>query len=158
MALLPTDPTKAVLAATAATDSTINQDVHLIDLALGKRIASASAFGDGKAIVASVAVAPDGKFALLADNGLNAGSRLAAVAVSPSALTAAGSLLTTPYPDGVAISPYDNSAFVLNDDSTDQIHLLSYTQRPLSRSPASSSTSSASRRSRPPSRSSTEAH
>jgi hypothetical protein len=127
MALLPTDPTKGVLAATAATDSTAGQDVHLVDLAKGTRIASASAFGDGNAIVSAVAVAPDGKFAILADNNTVAGgSRLASVAISPT-LAAAGGLLATPFPDGLAISPYGNAGIVLNDDSTDQIHLLSYT-------------------------------
>ncbi len=125
MALLPGDPTKAVLGATAAFDSAVNQDVHLVDLAAQTRIASASVFLDGMASVASLAVAPDGKFAILADNSFSAGSRIAAVAITPS-FVPAGGILATPFPDGVAVSPYDDSAIVLNDDSTDQIHVLTY--------------------------------
>ena len=127
MALVPTDPTKAVLAATAAFGSAAGKDVHLIDLAAKKLLGSSTAFADGNAIVAALDVTPDGKFALLADNGFSAGSRLAQVAVSATTVTAVGSLLSTPFPDGVAISPYDNVGIVLNDDSTDQIHVLSYT-------------------------------
>ena len=123
MALVPSDPTKAVLAAAAAYDSPDGSDGHLIDLAARKRIGSTSTFGDTNAIASSVAVTLDGKYAVIADNGINAGSRMAVLSLSPVSPI---SILQTPFPDGVAISPYGNAGIVLNDDSTDQIHVLKY--------------------------------
>lgn len=124
MALLPSDPTKALLSAKAAFASAPNTDVHLIDLAARKVIASISPFGDLKAIPSSLAIMPDGKNALVADDGLNVGERIAVVRLSP-ALAPLG-LLQTPFPSTVLASPFGNSAIVLNGDSSDAIHVLSY--------------------------------
>lgn len=126
MALLPLDGTRAVLAAMAAGTSAAKEDVHLLDLVRGVRLGSVSAFGDGEAIVSSVIVAPDGQYALVADNGISVGSRLAAVRISAATLQAVPALLATPFPDGIAVSPYDNAALVLNDDTSDSIQVLAY--------------------------------
>ena len=127
MALVPTAPTEALLAAGAAFGSPATADTDLVDLASLSLIGSTEAFGGdaGSALPSSVAVAPDGKYALVADNGITAGSRLAVVGISAPHLTAVG-VLATPSPTAVVISPFDNAALVLNDDSTDQIHVLTY--------------------------------
>jgi DNA-binding beta-propeller fold protein YncE len=124
MALLPTDPTKALLSSIQAFTSPLTTDLHLIDLAANKELASVSAFGDLKAIVSSIAIMPDGKHALVTDDGLNVGDRVAVVRLG--ATLSALSLLQTPFPSGAVASPFGNAAFVLNGDSSDQIHVLSY--------------------------------
>ncbi|MDB4941970.1 MAG: hypothetical protein JWP97_1504 [Labilithrix sp.] len=126
LAFLPGDPAKAVLAARAAFTSPAGTDVHLVDLAAGKTLGSVAAFGDDKAIVSSLVVMPGGKHALVADDGLSAGSRLAVVALDGSALTAVPPLLVTDYPAALIASPFGNAALVLNGDAADAIHLLSY--------------------------------
>ncbi len=122
MALLPTDPTKGVLAATAAFDSATGLDLHVVDLFARTRVSSVAAFPDTDAIVSDLVVTPDGKYALVADDGMLAGSRIAVVQLGATP-TSVG-LLTTPYPAAMVMSPWGNSALVLNDDSTDQIHVL----------------------------------
>jgi DNA-binding beta-propeller fold protein YncE len=124
MTLLPGDPTKALLAARKAFQSSANTDVHLVDLAAHSLIGSAAAFGDMDAIVSSIAIMPDGKYALVADDGVTVGSRVAVMSLVPG--VAPVSILPTPYPAAVVASPFGNAAIVLNDDSTDEIHVLSY--------------------------------
>lgn len=124
MTLLPGDPTKALLAATKAFQSPANTDVHLVDLNAHSLIGSAAGFGDMDAIVSSIAIMPDGKHALVADNGVVTGSRMAVMRLTPG--VAPLSILQTPYPAAVVASPFGNAAIVLNDDSTDEIHVLSY--------------------------------
>lgn len=123
MALLPTDPSKALLSAKQAFSSPANTDVHLVDLAARKLLGSVAAFGDLKAIVSSIAIMGDGKNALVADPGINTGDRVAVVGLGPT-LTAVG-ILQTPFPSVVG-SPFGNAAIVLNGDATNQIHVLSY--------------------------------
>jgi hypothetical protein len=118
LALLPATPTKGVLVQ--------GTKLALIDLsgaapALG---ASAAPFPDGDAIPSSVAVTPDGKYALVSDDGAIAGNRIGVVSLG--ATPAPVSVLSTPFPAAVVASPYANAAIVLNDDSTDQIHVISY--------------------------------
>jgi DNA-binding beta-propeller fold protein YncE len=124
MALLPGAPTTAVLAARKAFDSAASKDVHVVDLAGRSLVASAAPFGDQDAIPSSVAITQDGKYALVADDGVIVGNRVAVVALG--AQLAPVSLLSTPYPAMVVMSPFGNAAIVLNDDSTDQIHILKY--------------------------------
>ena len=125
MALLPTDPTKALLASKGAFSSAAGTDVHLIDLVANKEIASVTAFADGKSIASSVAIMPDGQNALVADDGAEAGSRIAVVHLGAATVTALG-LLSTPFPSAVVASPFGNAAIALNGDATNQIHVLSY--------------------------------
>jgi DNA-binding beta-propeller fold protein YncE len=117
MALFPGDPTKGVVAS--------DEKVHLVDLAAKKDITTFTAFGDTEALPSSIAVTPDGKFALVADDSYTAGNRIAAVNLTAPPGDAGGPL-DTPAPAAVAISPFGNAAIVLNDDSNDMIHVLSY--------------------------------
>ncbi|HEY7955929.1 MAG TPA: hypothetical protein VII38_11585 [Polyangia bacterium] len=116
---------QAVLAAGAALDSPAMTDTHLLELASGPpaRVASGNAFGDGMAIVSSVAIPPDGKFAILSDNGLAAGNRLAVIALPQ--MTPVG-LLSTPNPAEVVASPFGNAALLLNSDGMDALRVLAY--------------------------------
>jgi DNA-binding beta-propeller fold protein YncE len=124
MTLLPGAPDRAVLAARKAYASADGKDLHVVDLAARTLVGSAAPFGDVSAIPSSIAVTPDGKYALVADDGILAGNRIAVAALAPS--PAPVQVLSTPYPAAVVASPYGNAALVLNDDSTDQIHVLSY--------------------------------
>ena len=124
MAFFPNDPRRALLSGGAAFDSPSGQDAHVLDMAGLARVGSAVAFGDVNDIASSVAVMPDGKYALIADNAATAGSRVAVVALSP--MIAPVSILSTPFPAAVVASPFNNAAIVLNDDSTDQIHVMRY--------------------------------
>lgn len=123
MALLPGEPNKAVLAAGRAFGSAMGDDAHLVDLDALSLVASGRAFGSGNAIVSSVAVMPDGKYALVADDGVVAGNRVAVVALPAMTLV---QTITTDYPAAVVASPFGNAAIVLNDDSTDEISVLRY--------------------------------
>jgi len=127
IALLPgSGGALAIISATAMGASGAGKDTHLVDLATGTLISSCAAFGDGNAIVSAVSIMPDGAHALLADDGLSAGNRLAVVAVTHAAVTRISGLLSTPSPDDVVASVFGNAAIVLNGDSNDQIHVLAY--------------------------------
>lgn len=123
MAFLPGDPTKAVLAAGQAFASAAGKDTHVVDLAGLSLVASGTAFSDGNAIPSSVAVMPDGKYALVADDGVIAGNRISVVALPSMSFV---QMLTTEYPAAVVASPFGNAAIALNDDSTDEISVLAY--------------------------------
>jgi hypothetical protein len=124
MAFVPTT-SRAVLAAGGAFDSPDGSDVDLVDFtgASPSLIASGNGFVDGGAIVSSLTVMPDGKFALAADNGIIVGNRLAAIAL-PSMENAG--ILATPNPAAVIASPFDNGALLLNSDTADAIRIITY--------------------------------
>ncbi|MBX3186733.1 MAG: hypothetical protein KF819_06945 [Labilithrix sp.] len=126
MTLLPGDPTKALLSAGKAFASPAGDDAHLVDLGALSLVASGKAYGSGNAIVSSVAVMPNGKHALVADDSAVAGSRVAVVTLPAIAPV---QTLTTEYPAAVVASPFGNAALVLNDDSTDELTVLSYDER-----------------------------
>jgi DNA-binding beta-propeller fold protein YncE len=116
MAIFPGDPRKAVVASRG--------DLHIVDLRTKKSVSSGKPFGDDNALPSSVAVAPDGKYALVADDSVQGGNRMAWATLGATIGT--GPTLATPFPAAVAISPFANAAIVLNDDATDQIHVMSY--------------------------------
>lgn len=117
---------QAVLAAGGAFDAPDGSDTHLVDFsgAAPSRVASGSGFGDGGAIVSSVAVMPDGKFALAADEGIIVGNRVAVIAL-PSMTNA--QVFTLSNPAEIVASPFDNAALLLSSDGTDAIRLAGYT-------------------------------
>jgi hypothetical protein len=96
----------------------------IIDFAGAPMVAaSGDAFPDQDAIPSSAAVMPDGKYALVADNGFGAGSRVAAVAL-PAVKRVL--LLVTPNPAGVVASPFGNAALILNSDGKDALRVVKY--------------------------------
>ncbi len=125
MTLLPTDPDRAVLIAGAAMDSSAGDYAHRIDLASAKptRLASGPVFGDADAIASSVAVTRDGKWALVTDNGLAKGSRMAAIALDTMKPAPA---VTVANPAAVVMSPFGNAALLLESDGEDALRPVTY--------------------------------
>jgi DNA-binding beta-propeller fold protein YncE len=123
MQLFPGDPSKALIYGTKVTGAAATADVHLFDTTSWTRLGSGTAFASNDAIPSDLAITPDGKFAFVADDGAIVGNRVEIVSINGTTLANAGEL-STPYPDGIAVSPWGNAAFVMNDDSTDQIHIF----------------------------------
>jgi hypothetical protein len=116
-----TDGVHAVLAAEDVLDSPAHADADL--LAFGPTpsvLAGADAFGDDDAIVSSLAVTHDEKFALVADDSQfgTVPPRIAVVGVGATSLTAVSVLqqaddsITDPV--DLATSPYDDAALVVS--------------------------------------------
>lgn len=126
MALVPSDPNRAVFVGYKAIDSKDGDYVHLLDVADAKqpkRLASGNAFGDDEAIASSVAVTHDGKYALVTDNGFTKGSRM--VAVNLATMTSLP-VVSTPNPAQIVVSPFDDAALLLNSDGEDALRVVKY--------------------------------
>ena len=125
MALLPTNPDRAVLIAGAAFDSAAKDYAHLLDLAPAKptRLAGGPVFGDDDAIASWVAVTPDGKWALVTDNGIVKGNRMAAIALDTMK---AAATIEVPAPAAAVMSPFGNAALLLESDGEDALVSLTY--------------------------------
>lgn len=125
MALVPTNPDHAVLIAGAAFDSTATDYAHLLDLAPATpaRLTSGAVFADRDAIASSVAVTPDGKWALVTDNSVIQGNRMAAVALDTMKATAT---IEVPSPAAVVMSPFGNAALLLESDGNDALVAVTY--------------------------------
>ncbi len=125
MALLPTNPDRAVLVAGAAFDSASGDYAHTLDLSMAtpKRLASGPVFGDSDAIASWVAVTPDGKWALVTDNGFAMGSRMAPVALDTMK---PAPTMTVANPAAVVMSPFGNAALLLESDGEDALRALTY--------------------------------
>lgn len=120
MALVPTAPTRALLAANQVAGSKDGDTAHLIDVGAGaaKVLAGGSAFPD--AVASSVAVTPDGTWALLTDTTLDVGDRIVGLALD-------GMKATTPIqvvdPTWVTMSPFGNAALVLSTLGDALVHV-----------------------------------
>lgn len=125
MALLPNAPDEAVLVAGAAFDSAASDYVHRLDLssATPTRIASGAAFDDSEAIASSVSITPDGKWALVTDNGILKGNRMAPIALDTMKK---GTSIDVANPAMVAMSPFGNAALLLDSDGEDALRVVSY--------------------------------
>ncbi len=124
MQFLPGAPTKALLAAGKAFASAAGTDTHVVDLGANPSLVqSGTAFSGHDAIPSSVAIMKDGMFALVSDDGAIAGNRVAVVALPSLTFV---QMLTTEFPAAVVASAHGNAALVLNDDSTDEVTVLSY--------------------------------
>lgn len=123
MTFLPNDPTRAVLYAGKAFSSAAGADTFLLDMAGPSLVAGGDGFGDDDAIASSIAITPDGKYALVADSGLGAGNRVAVVSLPAMSKV---QLLKTESPSAVVASVFGNAALVVNDDSTDEMSAVRY--------------------------------
>ena len=125
MAFYPGDRDRAVLIAYKALDSADGAYAHRLDLsgAKPKRVASGPVFADADAIASWVAITNDGKFALVTDNGIAKGSRMAPVALGDMTKRAT---ISTPSPAAVVMSPFGNSLLLLNSDGTDALTIVKY--------------------------------
>lgn len=125
MALVPTKPDEAILIAGAALDSPAGDYAHHLDLARSapKRIAGGPVFDDEAAIVSSVGVTFDGKWALVADHGLSAGNRMAPVEV---ATMKKGAPIAVSNPVNVIMSPFGNAGLLIESDGSDHLRRFTY--------------------------------
>ncbi len=125
MAFYPGNRDQAVLVAYKALDSSPGSYAHRLDLsgAKPKRVASGAVFDDEVAIASWVQVTTDGKYALVTDNGIAKGSRMAPVALGDMTKRAT---ITTPNPAGVLMSPFGNALLLLNTDGEDALRVVKY--------------------------------
>lgn len=124
MALIPTEPDKAVLIAGGAFDSPAGDYSHKLDVkATPTRLSGGPVFADDNAIASGVAVTPDGKWALVTDNGFFAGNRMAPIAVDTMK---AGASIAVLNPAGVAMSPFGNAALLMESDGEDHLMRVTY--------------------------------
>lgn len=124
MTFLPTNPKKAVLFAGRAFGSEPPTNTFLLDVGATTSVAAkGDSFGDMDAIASSIGVTPDGKYALIGDDSLTAGNRVAVVAL-PSMQPK--QLLSTRAPFSIVTSPWNNAAIVVNGDDSDTIEGARY--------------------------------
>jgi hypothetical protein len=123
MTVMPSG-TEAIIATNDMTGAGVAPDTALANMASGKLDGMGNAFPEGGAIASDIAVTPDGKFALVADEGVVVGNRVAMVELP--AITSRG-ILSIPNPAAVVASPFGGAALVFSSDGTDGIRLLRYT-------------------------------
>ncbi len=122
---LPDGSGRAVLAAKDVFEVPEGHDFHLLQWGVGgpdwsgevpSVLGSASGFPDTDAIIASMAVSPDGRFVLAGDNSLfsGTGDRVAVVEVAGEGLVARQVLAPIEDPVGIAFSPFGDAAIVVS--------------------------------------------
>ncbi len=122
--------TRAIVAGGPALGSPATVDAHLLSWkSPPSLVASTAPFGDRDAIPSWMDVTPDKKLALIADNGILAGSRVAVVEITDTALIPR-QILPIDNPAVVIASPHDGVALVLNSDGKDGFTLLKRTGPP----------------------------
>lgn len=124
MALFPSNPGRAVLAAGKAFGSAPASNTFLLDVGGAPALKGESdAWGDPDAQISTVGVTFDGKYALVGDAGISVGDRLSVVNL---ATMKPRQVLSTRAPFAIVTSPWNNAAIVVNGDNADQISALSY--------------------------------
>jgi hypothetical protein len=123
MSFLPQSRSRAVLVAKQALTSTDGNDAFTIDTTRPALLAQGSAFGDVDGDRSSMAITPDGKYALVGDDDIRAGNRLAVVSLSDMKNR---QVLTVDAPFSVVTSVYGNAALVVDGDDFNEITTLSY--------------------------------
>jgi len=131
--------TRAVVAGHDIIGSPEGTDLHILDLkSAPRRTASATAFGDGEAIVSAMALTSDERYALVADNNeySRPPNRVMVAAVGEDEIVPVQAF--TPIPDPVAMvaspfggpvlvtSGYGNAIFVLDYDPHDRVAPFSF--------------------------------
>ncbi|MBK6464882.1 MAG: hypothetical protein IPF92_28350 [Myxococcales bacterium] len=98
-------------------------DLHLFDLVTKFPTASVAAFGDDDASASSVAVTPDGKFAVVTDTGFLAGNRLAVVDL---ATMTTKQKVAVDGPEAFLVSPFGNAMMLVQSDTADAYVPVTY--------------------------------
>lgn len=126
MSLFPNDTKRAVLYSMSAGSSDVSANAHRVDLSRTPATieASGDAFGDQAAHSSAVAVTRDGKYALVGDDGIQMGDRLAVV---DTTYLKHRQIFTSRAPFAIVMSPWGNAAMVVNGDDADSIEKLKYT-------------------------------
>lgn len=125
MSLVPNDRKSAVLYANSAGASDPTSNAFLVDLASTPATVKVGgdAFGDQVAHSSAVGVTLDGKFALIGDDGITAGDRLSVV---DTTYMKHRQIFTSRASFAVVMSPWGNSAIVVNGDDANEISTLRY--------------------------------
>lgn len=120
------DTTRAIAAGGPALGSMATVDAHLLSWSSKPSLlASTAPFGDRDAIPSWIDLTPDDKYALIADNGILKGNRVAVISISATAI-APLQIFTLDNPAAVIASPYGNAALVLNSDGKDGFTILKF--------------------------------
>ena len=98
-------------------------DLHLFDLLAKSATSSLAAFGDDDAAASSVAVTPDGKFAVVTDTGFLAGNRLAVVDL---ATMTTKQKLAVDGPEAFLVSSFGNAMMLVQSDTADAYVPVTY--------------------------------
>ena len=125
---LPGDPTVAVLAANDALSSPQNLDLQLLDWQpTPSWVAGVDVFPDDEAIIGSMALTPDGRYALLGDNSIASSvpNRVGVAAIGAGTLDGVQVLPSIEDPFAIVASPYTNAALVVSGFGN-QLIVLSY--------------------------------
>lgn len=118
---------RAIVAGGPGLGSPATVDAHLLNWKAAPSLAASTApFGDRDAIPSWMDVMPDKKLALIADNGIIKGSRVAVVGITDTTLVPL-QIFTLDNPAAVIASPFNNAALVLNSDGKDGYTLLKLT-------------------------------
>jgi hypothetical protein len=118
LAFLPGDQHRAIYAANDALSSPQNLDVQLLAWQAWQQApswtAGADVFPDDEAIIGSMAVTPDGRFALLGDNSAfgSVPNRLGVASIGSDSLVGVQVLASIDDPYAIVTSPYGNAALV----------------------------------------------
>jgi hypothetical protein len=123
MTFMPQAPGRAVLIGGKAFTSTDGNDAFMIDARGPSLLAQGSAFGDTGGDRSSMSITPDGKYALVGDDDIRAGNRLAVVSLADMTNK---QVLTVDSPFSVIASVYGNAALVVNGDDFNEITTLTY--------------------------------
>jgi hypothetical protein len=117
MALLPDGSGRAAVFAKTMLDSPVGKDTHLLAWGLApKLLAGAAAFPDDDAIVSSMAVTPDSKVILIADNNefSENSNRVAVLGLSGDTLSPKTVLTGVNDPVALVASPFGNAAIAVS--------------------------------------------
>ncbi|AKV01842.1 hypothetical protein AKJ09_08505 [Labilithrix luteola] len=125
MAFLPNDPARAVLVAMKAFNSADNTYAHQVDFSAATPavVSSGAVFPEKDAIASWVSITPDAKYAMITDNGVIHGSRMAAIEL---ATMKAVTPIETLNPAAFVMSPWGNAGLVVNSDGEDALRVVTY--------------------------------
>ncbi len=99
-------------------------DLHAFDLATQAVSGSVATFGDADAIASSLALTPDGKFAVVTDTSFLAGNRLALVELANMTTK---QKLAVDGPEAFLVSPFGNAMMLVQSDTADAYVPVTYT-------------------------------
>jgi DNA-binding beta-propeller fold protein YncE len=123
LAFMPNNEKRVVIHAKKAFTSAETSDTFLVDVTRPALVAQGDGFLDQSALVSSLAITPDSKFALVADDSINAGNRVAIVTL-PSMKHR--QMFETRAPFALVTSVWNNAALVVNGDSADDMQAMTY--------------------------------
>lgn len=120
---MPGTDRRAVLFAKQAFSSDADRNTFLVDMRSPSLLTQGDGFGDPNAIVSSMAISDDSRYALIADDGIGHGDRVSVVSLRTMKVK---QTLETRAPFAVQMSTFGGSALIVNGDSADEITTVRY--------------------------------